>query len=225
METTDNRFKYFLVGGVVLLALVVFGLYRLADSDPNIQARQAVSTDTTADTKVKGKADAPVTLIEYSDFQCPACGAYYPLAKKLAEEFPDTLKIVYRHYPLTRIHPNAMPAARAAEAARRQDKFWEMHDMLFEKQKEWSGQSDATETFVSYAQSIGLDIDRFKKDLEDSSVGVDVKTDQALGDRDKVQGTPTFILNGEKLANPSNYEDFKKKIEDAIAKNSQPATP
>jgi protein-disulfide isomerase len=217
---TEKRFRYLLVGGLIGLAAFIYGLNRLADQDPDIQARQdAGRTDTTADTKVKGDPEASVTLIEYSDFQCPACAAYYPLTKRLSEEFPDTLKVVYRHYPLTRIHPNAFPAARAAEAAHWQGKFWEMHDLLFEKQKEWSGLSDPTDTFTAYAQGIGLDTERFREDLKDSGLGTAVKADQAKGDRDKVQGTPTFLLNGQKLDNPSSYEEFRKAVEEAVAKN------
>src|SRR3989338_2093696 len=103
---------------------------------------------------VKGNKEAKVTLIEYSDFQCPACGAYYPVVKQLNEEVGDKIVIAYRNFPLRQVHQNAQIAAQAAEAAGKQGKFWEIHDMLFENQKEWSSYVNAKEIFIKYAQSL-----------------------------------------------------------------------
>ena len=103
-----------------------------------IDSDNRISFEAGEEDRVKGNEEAGVVLIEYSDFQCPACGSYYPIVKALSEEFPEELLIVYRHYPLTNIHPNAFSAAKASEAAANQGKFWEMHDMLFERQAEWA---------------------------------------------------------------------------------------
>ena len=121
--------------GVVVIVLVGFGIWKLA-SAPEVSNEKASLLEITEKDWVKGSADAPVTLVEYTDFQCPACGAYYPLIKQLTEEFGDKVRVVIRHYPLIEIHKNALSGARAAEAAGRQGKFWEMYDILFSNQKE-----------------------------------------------------------------------------------------
>lgn len=217
MDTPNNRFKYYVLGGLLALILIVVGLEKLAANDPDLNpSNPSVGSDTAADTKIRGKVEAPVTLVEYSDFQCPACAAYHPLTKQLAQDFPDTLKIVFRHFPLVKIHPNAMPAARAAEAAHAQGKFWEMHDTLFEHQQDWAKQSDPNKTFVSYAQTLGLDIDKFQADINDSAIGSIIQTDLERGNQDDVPGTPTFFLNGSKLQSPQSYEEFKQVIEEAV---------
>ena len=165
---------------------------------------------------IKGNPEAAVTLIEYGDFQCPACAAYAPLVKQVSEEMTDTLRVVYRHYPLTQIHPNAIPAAQAAEAAGMQGKFWEMHDMLYEKQEEWSEQSNAEELFISYAEELELDIEKFKSDYDSSEVRDAIAADTVLGNQTGVSGTPTFVLNGQSIRAPQSVEAFKALIESAI---------
>jgi protein-disulfide isomerase len=196
--------------------LLVFGLEHLASQDETVSSASTQVTD--ADTKVQGNKDAAVTLLEYSDFQCPACATYEPLVQKLHEEFPDTLKIVYRYFPLTTIHKNAMISAKAAEAAHRQGKFWEMHDQLFSHQEDWAQLGDPTAKFQEYATTVGLNIDQFNTDMKDSSIGDAVKSDQDMGTAASIPGTPTFFLNGTKLAGPQNYEEFKKLVEDELAK-------
>jgi protein-disulfide isomerase len=162
----------------------------------------------------KGNNNAPVTLIEYSDFQCPACASYYPLVKELHEEFGDNLKIVYRHYPLTQIHPYAQPAAHAAEAAGRQGKFWEMHDKLFDNQRGWASATatQVDETFLSYAEDLGLDLTQFENDMSASKTTDAVAADRAAGNRTGVRGTPTFVLQGEVIDNPQSYDQFRNLI-------------
>lgn len=222
-ETTSNRKTYALiVGGILLFGLLVFGLERLASQDEDLRTVTTQSAD--SDTKIRGSKDATVTLIEYSDFQCPACAAYEPLIKNLNQDFPDTLKIVFRYFPLTSIHKNAMISAKAAEAAHRQGKFWEMHDQLFEHQNDWAKSENPIDMFQTYAQAIGLDMDKFNADMSDVSIADPVKSDQQLGTDANIPGTPTFFLNGKRLESPKNYESFKKIIEDEIAKNQAPQT-
>ena len=167
-----------------------------------------------SDDWVKGNPKAAVRLIEYSDFQCPACGSYYPLVKELAEEYGDRVAFVYRHFPLATIHRNAFSAAIAAEAAGRQGDFWGMHDTLFEKQAAWGESSNPEELFAGYAADLDLDAERFRTDSVDSSL--------TRVERDAMNGlalnsTPTFFLNGVKIANLRSLEEFKTQIEAALA--------
>jgi len=154
-------------------------------------------------------------FIEYSDFQCPACGQYYALMKNLdndadGKKIMQNITFVYRHFPLDSAHPNARNAAHASEAAAKQGKFFEMHDLLFEKQGEWSTSDKTAEIFVSYAKSLKLNIEQFKKDTDSNSVKDIVQSDLLSGRDVNVQGTPTFFLNGKKIDNPGSLDELKK---------------
>lgn len=173
------------------------------------------SPDASAHEWIRGDANASVTLIEYADFQCPACAAYSPLVTQLHETFPEDLRIIFRHYPLTTIHANALPAARAAEAAGAQGKFWEMHDRLYETQLDWSG-GDTDKLFSQYAGELGLDVARFAADMNDGGIGDKIRADQREGNRNDVSGTPTFFLNGRKIANPAGFEQFRALVQQEI---------
>ncbi|PIT89205.1 MAG: hypothetical protein COU27_01530, partial [Candidatus Levybacteria bacterium CG10_big_fil_rev_8_21_14_0_10_36_7] len=125
------------------------------------------------------------------------------------------VKLLFKHFPLTTIHRNAMGAAVAAEAAGLQEKFWEMHDALYDNQSEWADLNalGAQDKFIFYAKSLGLDVGRFTKDLEDKSLSDKVSAMQQEGVSAGVSGTPTFFINGKLIQNPTNYEDFKSIIE------------
>ena len=155
---------------------------------------------------VIGNQEAQTILIEYSDFQCPACGAYYPLVHKLIQEQGANFKFVYRHFPLQQ-HQNAKPAAYAAEAVGRQGKFREMEDMIFVNQNDWSGSKKAEEIFREYASSIGLNLEQFDADRESEEAKDKVESDYQSGIRAGVNATPTFFLNGKKIQ-PRSYEEF-----------------
>lgn len=167
----------------------------------------------------KGNSEAEVVLVEYSDFECPACAFYYPLTKQLAEEFEDDILFVYRHFPLRQIHRNAEDAAVAAEAAGNQGMFWEMHDILFDKQEEWEEQGNADELFVSYAEELELDMEQFERDFEDRDLLQKVRQDYASGTKAGVNGTPSFFLNGEKIQNPNGYEELRDLVTEALQNN------
>lgn len=164
----------------------------------------------------KGPDDAKATLVEYSDFQCPACASYFPLLKRAADDFKDDLRLIYRHYPIRQAHKNAELAAQAAEAAGRQGKFWEYHDRLFDFQTLWSEEGDAKALFNQYALDLGLDGGRFLADLESSEVKDKVTGDYQSGLRLGVNATPTFFLNGTRIQNPASYESLKSLIQSAI---------
>lgn len=220
MQETPKPWKSLLavVGGIALLALLIFGLEKLASQDEKSNGASTNPPVTAADTKLKGNPNAPVTLLEYADFQCPACAAYHPLLEKLHEDFPDNLKIVYRYFPLATIHKNAITSAKAAEAAHRQGKFWEMNAQLFEHQQDWANLPDPTETFRSYAQTIGLDMNRFNQDISESSIVDAIKADEAMGNEADIMGTPSFFINNTFIQSPQTYDEFKKLIEDTISR-------
>lgn len=166
---------------------------------------------------IKGNKQAKVVLIEYSDFQCPACVLYAPIVKQLAEKFKDKIAVVFRHFPLLQ-HKSAKIAACAAESAGRQGKFWEMNFMLFEKQKEWVDKPNINEIFNTYAKSLNINLEKFKNDLNNQEIKEKIESDLASGERFNLEATPTFFLNSEQIKAPPKYEEFKKLIEKAIAK-------
>ncbi|OJU88284.1 hypothetical protein BGO17_04590 [Candidatus Saccharibacteria bacterium 49-20] len=149
----------------------------------------------------KGSENNKILLIEYGDYQCPSCSGAYPNVNTLMEEYGDDVTLVFRNFPLTAIHPNARAAAAVAEAAGLQGKFWEMHDKLYVSQNDWSGldASKRTTVFNSYAQDLGLDMDKFNADVAGKEAGQKINFDMALGKSVDVAATPTFFLNGKKL--------------------------
>jgi protein-disulfide isomerase len=157
-----------------------------------------------AEDHAAGPDDAPVTLVEYGDYECPYCGMAHPIVKRAQQELGNQLRFVFRNFPLAEAHPHARLAAQAAEAAGAQGKFWEMHDMLFENQ-------DALEVqdLVGYAESIGLDTVRFVRDLEAGTFEKRVRDDFRSGVKSGVNGTPTFFINGARYDGSwANVESF-----------------
>lgn len=171
--------------------------------------------------QMTGKVNAKVTLVEFADFQCPACAAIHPLLKQVLEKYKDNpdFNFVFRNFPLRTIHANAGISAEAAEAAGEQGKFWEMHDAIYENQAAWSTLPDPISNFVLYATSInGLDVEKFKTSLTSHKFLSIVKADEQDGNDLGVNSTPTFYINGEKLSGFSKLEDFTSKIDEALSK-------
>jgi len=162
-------------------------------------------------------SSARVTLVEFSDFQCPACGAYYPVVQQVIKDFTGTMNFVYRNFPLTDLHPNAQLAAQAAEAAGVQGKYWEMYGMLFTKQNDWSASSSVRDIFTQYAQTLGINVDQFKKDIDSDAVKNKIARDVADGNALGISGTPTFFLDGVKLDNPASLADFETAVKNAVS--------
>lgn len=154
---------------------------------------------------------AKVTIVEFADYQCPACAAYNPITQKLLTDFTGKVNFVYRNFPLSQ-HKNANISAYAAEAAGLSGKFWEMHDALYTNQAEWVDSDVAGEMFIKYAKDLGLDIDKFKTDIDSSTVKDKVSKDLNDGASAGINATPTYFVNGVKLQNPGSYEDFKKAV-------------
>lgn len=154
-----------------------------------------------------------VTLIEFSDYQCPACAYYHPIVDSLKETYGGQLKVIYKDFPLNQ-HQYAALAARAAEAARNQGKFLEMHNMLFENQQRWASSGNPQSVFIGYAKSLDLDIEKFRDDLNSAETQRAVMEERKEGVQMGVSSTPTFFVNGEKVEQyPSTFEEFKALIE------------
>ena len=159
----------------------------------------------------KGNSESGVVLIEYSDFQCPACAAFQPALDDLLEQYGDSLLFEYKHFPLISIHPHAQPAAIAAEAAGQQGKFFEFHDLLFENQLTWSATGIPTTFFIQYAEQLDLDIDEFRKHLRSSVLRDKVRAEFEEARTLGLTGTPSFLLNGEVMRFDS-YQSFFEQI-------------
>lgn len=205
-------------GGIIIFTLILWGMAKLSE---NVQLPAgSLSVPVSAQDNSEGPADAPLTLVEYSDFQCPACAVYQPLLTKLFAD-PDLtgkIRIVFRQFPLTSIHENAMLAAQAAQASALQRKFWEMHDLLFANQDVWKNQSDteARATFALYAVQIGLDNIKYSTDLDRSSVKEFIQSQYASGISSGVNSTPSFFINGTRMAQPGSYEQLKQSVLSAL---------
>ena len=164
-------------------------------------------------TKPNVKVSSPVVLEEYGDYQCPPCGALYPELKKIESEYGDQLRIVFHHFPLMKMHRNALAAAHAAEAARNQNEFWEMHDRLYRNQKEWVEQDDPRPTFISYARELKLNVDQFKRDMDSNQVDQRISSDIQRGTAAGVTGTPTVFIDSHLLRyEATNAEGLRRGI-------------
>ena len=142
------------------------------------------------------RGEGEIEVVEFSDFQCPACQAVVEPLEQILSKYEGKVKFVYRYFPLTNIHKNAFLAAQAAEAANNQNKFWEMHDKLFEKQTDWENLENPSEMFQNYASEMGLDSAKFMTDLDSQEVKDAVNNDFAAATRFNLRGTPTFFVNG-----------------------------
>lgn len=209
--------RFIIILGVIVV--LFFGLLIFNKKDSSSPTSAVAATNHTRGT---GK----VVLVEYGDFECPGCGAFYPVIQQVKEKYGDKITFQFRNFPLTQIHQNAMAAHRAAEAASKQGKFWEMHDLLYENQKSWVTQAgvtseQATRIFESYAQQLGLNMDQFKADFPSSGVNDVIQADIKAGQDLNVNSTPTFFLNGQKLSDAENSLEYFSKQIDAQLNNGQ----
>lgn len=214
----DRRFL-----SIIAVLVLIFGAILIFNRDSSNQDNGSTSkASVTKHTYGEGKKG--VTLIEYGDFQCPACAQYYPILKQLKEQHKENITFQFRHFPLTAIHVNAFAGSRAAEAAAKQNKFWEMHDKLYENQNEWAASSNPKQIFEDYATQLGLNLDTFRTDYASSAINDAINADLSEAEKLGASSTPTFVLDGKMLQeNPRGLEEFNKLINDAIAaKNSSP---
>lgn len=203
---------------ILVIAGAIGRLFWYGATRPTVPTSELLTV--ASDDWVKGNKEGTVTLVEYLDFECEACGAYYPVVKRLSEEYKDRVKFVVRYFPLPG-HQNSMTSASAVEAAGKQGKYWEMHDIVFENQRDWGEKQNATpEIFEGYAKQLGLNFTKFQQDVTSQEVKNRIERDKNTGTKLGIQGTPTFFLNGKKIENPRGYEEFKKMLDDALKINN-----
>jgi protein-disulfide isomerase len=197
----------------IVLAVTIVGLFFLLRARPN---REFVATNTQSGTEAQSKLPegVVVTLEEFGDYQCPPCGELHPSLKKLKQEFGPNLNFVFRNLPLTTLHKNALAAAQAAEAARMQNRFWEMHDLLYENQDLWKDDINPKSIFWKFAADLGLDTGRFMSDMADRQVNLRIEADQSAAAELGIDGTPTLLIDGRKLRpEVTNPDGIRKGIE------------
>ena len=183
-----------------------------AGSQPGSASQGTASPDAGL-TRPTAKVSSPVVLEEYGDYQCPPCAMLHPEVKKLEAEYGDQLRFVFHHFPLVQRHKNALDAAHAAEAARMQGKFREMHDRLYANQDSWKDLPDARQVFVGFARNLGLNAERFVSDMESGRVDQIVKGDVQRGQATGVTGTPSVFIEGYPLRyEATNYEGIRRAI-------------
>ncbi len=199
--------------------LSIFGLAMLVNSPSNTSGSNLKApAPNEIDLYTKGDPKAKAVVIEYGDFQCPACASYQPFVKAILEEYKDRIYFVYRDFPLINSHQYAHLSARAAFSANKQGKFWEMYDLLYENQSQWAKATDAETLFIGFAQKLGLNTDKFKTDLNSNEAKKFVDDSLSRATSIGLNSTPSFFINGVKIDNPNSFDEFKKLIDNELNK-------
>lgn len=218
---------FFIVAAAALTALGSSSLLSPPTMQPHyltISADEAVSAKSLIESvHIRGNAKAPVTLEEFGDFECPSCARLATFLDQLIKEYHPRVRLIFRNFPLA-MHPGARDAALAAEAAGVQGHFWEMHDLLFKQQAMWSGRGNASALFESYAETLGLDLHQFTRDIESEKVRARIESDQARAKLLGVKTAPTLFVDKREMGiNDSNPEGVRRLIDQAVkAKTSAP---
>lgn len=207
--------RFLVVMAVLILVFVGFVVVKGQKDKQNNQGNSSVQP-----TEHKsGAGKKKVTLLEYGDFQCPVCGEYFPILEQVRKKYGDDITFQFRHFPITQIHQNAMSAHRAAEASAKQNKFWEMYELLYQRQQAWSSSQNASQIMEDYASELGMNVEQFKNDYKSTEINALINADYAAGQKIGVEGTPTFFINNEKVtSSPRSVDDFSKLIDEAIKK-------
>jgi protein-disulfide isomerase len=216
----------FIVAAVGLLALGTGMMLYRAKRPTVLMIPKNSTAPETADTEsihVRGDANAPVTLEEFGDFQCPPCGKLAGPAKRLEEAYGSQLRVIFRQFPLpAKVHTHAQEAALASEAAGLQGRFWEMHDLLYREQEAWSKTADARASFRGYAGMLGLNLDRFEKDMDGAEAQERVASDKKRGAALGVTSTPTIFINDRQIPTPIAVAGLRTAIDAALKPQSPP---
>lgn len=211
----DKRFLGILVG----LVIVFIGVFAISSHKNDSTNNSSSSSTGQATNHVQGQGKAGVTLVEYGDYECPVCEVYYHPLKAVANQYSNDIYFQFRNLPLSQIHQNAFAAARAAEAAGLQGKFWQMHDALYDNQTEWTPPvANPLPVFDKYAKNIGLNISQFNDDYASSKVNSAINADiNAFMKTGQQQATPTFFLNGKYIANDQLVDSSGQPSADKIS--------
>jgi len=220
-EAKSSKIKRFTIwtGIVIVFLLVGFVLFQSITSPSPQTSTQTINIAPVSSRDItEGNSKAKVTLIEYADFQCPACAAYHSLVDQLLKDYKNKIFYVYRIFPLTDAHQNALISAQAAYAAYQQGKFFQYDDLLFNKQATWENLTNPTNVFADYAKSLNLDLNKFQTDINSSQTKKYVQDSKNEALNEGILQTPSFFINGHLITNPSDYAGFKQLIDDALSK-------
>jgi len=208
----DDMTKWIAITGVVTVVIIGGILFAAKGQQSTSTGSVGTPPAVTDSDWSQGSVTAPVTLIEYGDFQCPFCATFEPLVEQLRREHPDQVRFVYRYFPLPQ-HAQAEITTRAAEAAGKQGKFWEMHDKLFATQNDWAEKTNAQDIITGYAQNLGLNVDQFKTDLFADTVTTKITNAKSEASSLNLPGTPSLFVNGTYQATPpTTYADLLKLV-------------
>jgi len=222
-----GRFRYLagtLLPTLAILAALVSGWHPASPQAPfNAPPVPAI---TSADHMRGDTSGAKVSVIEYGDFECPACGQYEPIVQQLTQQYGSQVAFVFRNFPLYQIHPFATIGAQAAEAADLQGKYWEMHDLLYKEQAQWTANTSLStaqvisQYFDAYAQQLGINVSKFDTDINSDAVKARVQNDINTGNAAQIDHTPTFFINLTQIPNPNSLQQFQGDIQAALAGGS-----
>lgn len=222
----DQLVKRYLMIGILIIAIL--GLLVFASKFFRKTAAQPEQTATTIkkNPKTKGPQDAPIIIMEFSDYQCPACAAAEEPLKELLVQFPELVQVHFHHFPL-QMHPHANDASNSAECAAKQSKFWEYHTLLFKEQQIWSRDPDPKTLFNAYANTVGLNQQDYEACLKNPEIQSVIDTDRRLGERLEVRSTPTFFINGERAVGSKQLSEsgpviIRKQLDQMVKAKSKP---
>lgn len=216
MNSETKLFLGIILSTVVIIAGAAFIFSRPANApkvNPEVLVRE--------DSHKLSSPSATVTMVEFGDFECPACGAYHTVVKQLMEKYAGSVTLVFRNYPLS-AHQNAMISAMAAESAGKQGKFWQMHDKLYESQAEWGTSANARDLLIGYAKDMKLDMQQFTSDLDNADLKKRIDNDVTDGNILGINATPTFFINNVQINNPASVAEFDALLKAAIDKAPKP---
>jgi protein-disulfide isomerase len=206
--------RFWMIIGVIVV--IFAGIMWLSG---NKDKTNGSSTTTQPTSHLRGDTKSKVTLVEYGDFQCPVCGAFYPLVEQTYGKYKDVVRFQFVNYPLIQIHENSVSASRAAEAASNQGKFWEMYALLFQNQKTWEHSTTVSSIFESFASQLQLDVAKFKKDYVSAETNARINADKSAFNKTGMRAaTPTFTLNGKQIKPSGSLQDFSKLIDEELKK-------
>lgn len=213
----DHKVTLWVVLGTLILVVGGLMMWSNPQQKPDVLVDPALLSNSAS----HGTSTTPapkVTVVEFGDYQCPACGYAHPIVKEAVQKYKDNqnFTFIFRNFPLAQ-HGNALTSARAAEAAALQGKFWEMHGMIYEHQADWENVRDPYSIFEGYAKTLGLTLSKFKTDYESTAVGNTISADQKDGEKAGVTATPTFYVNGKKMEGVPTLADLTKAIDTALA--------
>lgn len=215
---------WFIIGFVVVVVVGLLILGAMGGSSTPTPAFTATTVPPISSADwTEGNPAAKVSLIEYGDFECPACGAYFPIVQQIIAAYSSTILFSFRNFPLYTIHPDAGIAAQAAEAAGLQGKYWQMHDLLYTDQATWTNatpSSVVSQFFNGYASTLGLNVTKFDSDMNSTQVTSKIQNDVTTGNAAQVDHTPTFFVNDAQIENPLSLADFESVLNAAIASST-----